>query len=91
MSTGTTRIIIVGSKGRMGEALLRLARLEPKLELVVGIDKGDNVSDVIDGCDVLIEFAHHSLSGGLATTAADHGKALVIGTTGHTAEERKTI
>jgi len=91
MSTGITKVLIVGSKGRMGEALLRLAALDPKLEVVAGVDKGDNVLDVIERCDVLIEFAHHSLSGELAKNAADHGKALVIGTTGHTAEERKAI
>jgi 4-hydroxy-tetrahydrodipicolinate reductase len=86
-----TRLIIVGSKGRMGEALVRLAGQDPKLELVAGVDRGENVLDSIDRCDVLIEFAHHSLSGDLAKTAADHGKAIVIGTTGHTEAERKAV
>jgi 4-hydroxy-tetrahydrodipicolinate reductase len=91
MSTEKTRVVIVGSKGRMGEALLRLARQNPKLELIGGIDKGDNLLDVLNQCDTVIEFAHHSLSADLAKTVADHGKALVIGTTGHTAEERAAI
>ncbi|HEV3271629.1 MAG TPA: 4-hydroxy-tetrahydrodipicolinate reductase [Candidatus Methylacidiphilales bacterium] len=86
-----TKVIIVGSKGRMGEALARLAGQDPKLELIAGVDKGDNVLDSIDRCDVLIEFAHHSLSGDLAKTAADRGKAMVIGTTGHAADERKAV
>ena len=75
----------------MGEALARLAGQDPKLELAAGVDVGDNVLDSIDRCDVLIEFAHHSLSGNLAKSAADHGKAMVIGTTGHTAAERKAV
>jgi 4-hydroxy-tetrahydrodipicolinate reductase len=91
MSANKTKIIIVGAKGRMGEALLRLAGQDPKLELVAGIDQGDNALDSIDRCDVLIEFAHHSVSGNLAKTAAVHGKAMVIGTTGHAADERKAI
>jgi 4-hydroxy-tetrahydrodipicolinate reductase len=91
MNADTTKLIIVGSKGRMGEALLRLTGLDPKLELIAGIDKGDNLLDCLDRCDAVIEFAHHSLSGGLARLAADHGKALVIGTTGHTTEERQAI
>jgi 4-hydroxy-tetrahydrodipicolinate reductase len=91
MSTEKTRILIVGSKGRMGEALIRLAGHDPKLELVAGVDKGDNVLDFIDKCDVLIEFAHHSLSADLAKLAVDHGKSLVVGTTGHTAEERAAV
>jgi 4-hydroxy-tetrahydrodipicolinate reductase len=91
MNSEKTRVLIVGSKGRMGQALIRLAQLDPKLELTAGVDKDDNVLDFIDRCDVPIEFAHHSLSGALAKTAADHGKGLVIGTTGHTAEERHAI
>ncbi len=75
----------------MGETLIRLAAQDPKLELAGGLDKGDNVLDYIEACDVLIEFAHHALSSELAKTAVDHGKCLVIGTTGHTADERKEI
>jgi len=91
MNSEITKLVIVGSKGRMGEALIRLAKADSKLELVAGIDKGDNLLDVIDQCDSVIEFAHHSLSGDLAKIAADHGKALVVGTTGHTEDERKAI
>jgi 4-hydroxy-tetrahydrodipicolinate reductase len=75
----------------MGEALLRLAALDTKLEVTGSIDQGDNVLDVIDRADTLIEFAHHSVSGSVAQIAAEHGKALVIGTTGHTDEERRAI
>ena len=91
MNSDKTRIIIVGSKGRMGEALMRLGTHDPALELVAGVDKDDDILTLIDRCDVLIEFAHHSLSGELAGIVADHGKALVIGTTGHSAEERQVI
>ena len=91
MSEDKTKIVIVGAKGRMGEALMRLAKQDADLELIAGIDKGDNILDVIDSCHVLIEFAHHSISGPLAKTAAFHQKALVIGTTGHTDEERAEI
>lgn len=91
MSTEKTKVVIVGSKGRMGEALMRLAQQDPKLELVGGVDKGDDILTVIDKADALIEFAHHSLTADLAKLCADHGKTLVIGTTGHTAEERAAI
>jgi 4-hydroxy-tetrahydrodipicolinate reductase len=90
MST-KTRVMIVGAKGRMGEALVRLAKQDPKLELVSTVDKGDNILDSIERCDAVIEFAHHALTPEAAKIAAEHGKALVIGTTGHTAEERKAI
>ena len=90
MST-KTRIMIVGSKGRMGEALVRLVGQDSRLQLDACIDKGDNVLESIDGCDAVIEFAHHSLTPDLVKIVTDHGKAMVIGTTGHTAEERKAI
>jgi 4-hydroxy-tetrahydrodipicolinate reductase len=91
MSDDRTRVIVVGSRGRMGEALLRLAGQDPLFELVAAIDKGDNVLDSIDRCQVVIEFAHHALTPSLAKSAAERGKALVIGTTGHTDEERAAI
>jgi 4-hydroxy-tetrahydrodipicolinate reductase len=75
----------------MGEALLRLAAKDPGLELVGGVDKGDNLLDYVDKCDVLIEFAHHSVTADLAKKAVEFGKALVIGTTGHTDAEREEI
>jgi 4-hydroxy-tetrahydrodipicolinate reductase len=90
MST-KTRITIVGAKGRMGEALIRLAGLDPNLELAASIDKGDNLAEGIDRCDAIIEFAHHSLTPEVARLASSAGKALVIGTTGHTDAERAAI
>lgn len=84
-------MVIVGSRGRMGEALMRLAAKDPQLELVGGVDRDDDLAAMLPRGDVIIEFAHHSLSGSLARSVADLGKALVIGTTGHTAEERAEI
>jgi 4-hydroxy-tetrahydrodipicolinate reductase len=91
MSTAKVRVIVVGARGRMGEALLRLAGQNPALELAAGIDKGDSLLDVIDRGDVVIEFAHHTLTPSLAKMAVEHRKALVIGTTGHTDAEREAI
>jgi 4-hydroxy-tetrahydrodipicolinate reductase len=86
-----TKVIIVGSRGRMGEALMRLAKQDERLELVAGVDKDDNVAEVIDRADALVEFAHHSLTPTLAQLAVEKRKALVIGTTGHTDAERQAI
>ena len=91
MGLDKIKLMIVGSKGRMGQAVARLAAADPNLEVVACADKGDPFTEAIDRCDVAIEFAHHSLSGEFAKIAADHGKALVIGTTGHTSDERRAI
>ena len=81
----------MGAKGRMGEALVRLAKQDAKLELAAAVDKGDDLAAAIDKSDAVIEFAHHSLTPELTRLVASKGKALVIGTTGHTAEERAAI
>ncbi len=90
MSTAT-RVMIVGAKGRMGEALVRLAKQDPRLALAAAVDRGDDLAKAIGECDALIEFAQHAATPDVAKLAAERGKALVIGTTGHTAEERKAI
>jgi 4-hydroxy-tetrahydrodipicolinate reductase len=90
MST-KTRVMIIGAKGRMGEALIRLAGADARLELASCVDKGDSIADGIERCDVAIEFAHHALTPEVARLAAERGKALVIGTTGHTDAEREAI
>jgi 4-hydroxy-tetrahydrodipicolinate reductase len=89
--TTKTRVVIIGAKGRMGEALIRLAKQDPRLELAGAVDKGDNVAEAIDRADAVIEFAHHTVTPEVAKLAAARGKALVIGTTGHTDAERAAI
>jgi 4-hydroxy-tetrahydrodipicolinate reductase len=86
-----TRIVMVGSKGRMGQAILRLAR-ENELYAIAGeIDQGDDLASVLPGCDVVIDFSHHTATVGNAELTARAGKPFVIGTTGHTDEERERI
>jgi 4-hydroxy-tetrahydrodipicolinate reductase len=91
MAAPNMRVMIVGARGRMGEALVRLARQDKQLQLAAEIDKGDDIAAALDRTDVVIEFAHHTLTPEVARLASARGKALVIGTTGHTKEERTAI
>ncbi len=86
-----TRIIITGSKGRMGQALLACAARIPELEVVGAVDQGDDLSAIIGKCDVVIDFSFHSATLGVAELCAKHKKAVVIGTTGHSKEEKAEI
>ena len=79
-----TKVIITGSKGRMGQMLIACAQKMPGLEVVAQVDKGDSLADVIDACDVVIDFSAHAVTVEVAQLCAQHKKALVIGTTGHT-------
>ncbi|MDB6112192.1 MAG: 4-hydroxy-tetrahydrodipicolinate reductase [Pedosphaera sp.] len=78
-----TKIIITGSKGRMGQALLACAAAHPELQVVAQIDAGDDLAAVIDRGDVVIDFSSHNATPGVAVLCAAHKKAMVIGTTGH--------
>lgn len=86
-----TKIIIFGSKGRMGQALVNCAARNPDLEVVAQIDAGDNLESVIGVADVVIDFSFHEATPGVAKVCADRKKALVIGTTGHSDAEKKQI
>ena len=86
-----TKLIITGSQGRMGQALLACAARIPELEVAGAVDKNDDLAQVIGQADVLIDFSFHSATLGIAELCARHNKAVVIGTTGHSAEEKAKI
>jgi 4-hydroxy-tetrahydrodipicolinate reductase len=86
-----TRVIITGSQGRMGKALLACLPRHPELQLAGQIDQGDDLAGVLGHGDVVIDFSSHSATAGIASLCARHRKALVIGTTGQSNEDRSQI
>lgn len=84
------KIAIIGSKGRMGQANLTAAR-DTGAEVVAMLDQGDDLAAGIAACDVVIDFSFHAATADVIRLCAAHGKALVIGTTGHSAEEKKHL
>lgn len=86
-----TRIIINGSKGRMGQALIRCASRHPQLQITGEVDQGDDLAAALPGADVVIDFSFHKVTPVVAALCQDQSKAMVIGTTGHTEEEREKI
>jgi 4-hydroxy-tetrahydrodipicolinate reductase len=86
-----TKIIITGSKGRMGQALVSCARQFTELQVAGQIDEGDDLRAVIEKGDVVIDFSSHTATPGIAALCAQHKKALVIGTTGHSDADKSQI
>ena len=86
-----TNLIINGARGRMGQALLAAAARQPALAVTAAVDQGDDLAAVIQGGDAVIDFSFHSVTPGVAELCARHGKALVIGTTGHSADDKARI
>ena len=52
-----TRLIITGSKGRMGRALAACAAHQPELQITGQIDQGDDLTAVIGQGEVVIDFS----------------------------------
>ena len=86
-----TKIIINGFKGRMGQTLLACAAGMPTVQIVGQVDQGDDLGAIIGQCDAVIEFSFHNVTAGVVELCAKHGKALVIGTTGHNDAEKSQI
>ena len=86
-----TKLIINGSKGRMGQTLIQCASQNPDLEVVAEVDLGDDLGAAIEKADVVIDFSFHEVTLGSAKLCAEHGKALIIGTTGQSEKDRQQI
>jgi 4-hydroxy-tetrahydrodipicolinate reductase len=86
-----TKVVIAGAKGRMGRALLACAARHAAIEVVGAVDAGDDLGGVLGEADVVIDFSLHEATLPLIERCAERGKALVIGTTGHTELERTSI
>jgi 4-hydroxy-tetrahydrodipicolinate reductase len=87
----STKLVIMGARGRMGRALIACAARRPGLRVVGEIDVGDEVEACIGSADVVVDFSLHEATLGIARLCAGVGKALVIGTTGHGEDQRAEI
>jgi 4-hydroxy-tetrahydrodipicolinate reductase len=63
----------------------------PELHVAGQVDQGDDLSAVIEQGDVVIDFSSHAATPAIARLCAEHRKAMVIGTTGHSTEGSKQI
>jgi 4-hydroxy-tetrahydrodipicolinate reductase len=78
------RLLINGSKGRMGQTLIACSKEDPSLVVTAAIDTGDDFAGAVPNCDAIIDFTHHSTIELILARCVEHNKTLVIGTTGHT-------
>jgi 4-hydroxy-tetrahydrodipicolinate reductase len=85
------RVLLVGAAGRMGKTIVDLARNDPKIDIVAQCDLGDTIEPAMKKSDVVIDFSQPDAIEGICRAALQHRKPLVIGTTGHSKEQRDTI
>ena len=88
------RAVVCGANGAMGKLICGI--LGDQTVGKVSIDGENNVPKTFEElgaveADVVIDFSHHTAVGGVLAYAKKIGAAAVIGTTGHTAEEKEMI
>ena len=88
------KAIICGANGAMGKLIDEI--LGDKVVGRVSIDGENGVAKTFEelgdvGGDMIIDFSHHSAANNVITYAKAHNCAVVVGTTGHTAEEKEII
>src|SRR6266702_3587944 len=91
MKSSPVRVLVVGAAGRMGKTVVDLAKADPKIDIVAQCDLGDPIEPAMKNCDVIIDFSHANAIDEISRAALQHRKSLVIGTTGHSQEQRRTI
>lgn len=84
------KVVIYGSKGRMGKALLDAISQSDNLELAGTIDSGESLDSIAEA-DAVIDFSHAEATGRVLDKCVELGKIIVIGTTGHNNEFRSRI
>ena len=88
------KAIVCGANGAMGQLLC--AALGENLAGKVSLDGANGVAKTFEElgetkADTVIDFSHHSSIGEVLGYAVPRGLAVVIGTTGHTEEEKQRI
>ncbi|MEY5025783.1 MAG: hypothetical protein RLZZ244_1311 [Verrucomicrobiota bacterium] len=91
MNRAPLRVLINGSRGRMGQALIACTADLPELTLGAAIDVGDDFAAALRECDAVIDFSHHSVIGSVLDACVAAGTTLVVGTTGHSDDEIAAI
>jgi len=91
MKSSSLRVLLIGAAGRMGKTVLDLAQGDAEIEIAAQCDLGDSIESAMGNCDVAIDFSQVDSIDEICRAALQHGKSLVIGTTGHSQQQRKTI
>lgn len=86
-----TKICISGSKGKMGSRIIELAKDDSGLEVSGSFDMGDDAASNMESCDCLIEFTSPEATMEHLAMCEKKKKAIVIGTTGLSDDQKKAV
>jgi 4-hydroxy-tetrahydrodipicolinate reductase len=74
------KIAVTGASGRMGQTLIEVIEQTDGVVLGVKLDKGDDLSAVLDQFEVLIDFTRPEATLDYLANCLSANKAMVIGT-----------
>ena len=87
----TLRISLLGADGRMGEAISAAVQNNADLTIAARCDKGGALDQAIAAGNVAIDFSSVEATKDICEACLRGKIPLVIGTTGHSTEQRKFI
>jgi len=85
------RVLLVGAKGRMGQALTAAAESHSRLTVAAGVDRGDSIAPALQKCDLVIDFSAADATPEVCRACTEQRKPLVLGTTGHNAAQKDAV
>ena len=90
-ANGPLRVALVGADGRMGRAIEACAQREPTSYEIAVRSGRDKPVISLENCDVVIDFSNPAATASILAACRAARKALVLGTTGHSDQERAAI
>ncbi len=87
----SVRVLLIGAAGRMGQAISKAAESQKEVTISAKCDLGDSLEQAIGNCDVAIDFSHANATEQNCAACLTSVKPLIIGTTGQSAEQLRTI
>ena len=82
------RVLLVGAKGRMGQAIAAAIAPDSGLTIGAGVDRGDAISPALAKCDLVIDFSAAQATVDVCRACTEQHKPLVLGTTGHNTTQK---
>jgi 4-hydroxy-tetrahydrodipicolinate reductase len=82
-----TKVAVIGARGRMGSAVEAAVGTAEDLQLVAGVDEGDDLAALTAaGTEVAVDFTHPGVVMDNLRWCVEHGIHAVVGTSGFTEE-----
>lgn len=86
------RVGVLGSRGKVGQAIVDGVQAAAGVDFTVGVDVGDSLGDFVDSqTQVVVDFTHPDVVMDNLKFLVENGIHAVVGTTGFTEERLETL